>query len=207
MSYSKSTLDNGVTPVLYADTGFPTLPAVPRIDPTISNGLSTAWWKTSPSRLPETYDFSLSIQRRLTGSIVLETSYNGTMGVHLASNLYDPNQLPYSYIAEVRPCSAEQRHRLGGGKSGRDSRGLSPTSTVIMAAARPESPWLSVCAPIRCIAHRCWSIKRRAGGTLHLSLLEYADQQAILGRPQPAGLVRVVQADWQCRCKSGEPSH
>jgi hypothetical protein len=100
ISYSKSTLDNGVTPALLADTGFPTLPTVPRIDPTISNGLSTAWWKTSPSRLPETYDFSLSIQQRLTGSIVLESSYNGTMGVHLASNLYDPNQLPYSYIAK-----------------------------------------------------------------------------------------------------------
>jgi hypothetical protein len=96
--YSPSSTDNGITPAFYADSGIPAFTPPPYINPSVSNGNFTTYWITTTSRLPESYDFTLSMQHRLSGSIVLETAYNATNGAHLISALSNPNQLPYSYI-------------------------------------------------------------------------------------------------------------
>ncbi len=42
------------------------------------------------------YDWTLSIQRQLSSSLVFETSYNATIGAHLVAGLLRMNQVPFS---------------------------------------------------------------------------------------------------------------
>jgi len=90
-----SSLDNGVTPVFHADTGFPSYPKPPQIDPSYANGLSIPYWEDTPVRLPENYQWTFSIQRQLSAATVFEVSYNATIGAHLLSYNKNPNQVPF----------------------------------------------------------------------------------------------------------------
>jgi len=96
--FTPATLDQDITPAFKADEGFPYYPKPPIIDPSFSNGNYTSWFMNNVTRLPENYDFSLSIQRQLTSTLALETAYNATMGVHLAGGQMNIGQLPFSYI-------------------------------------------------------------------------------------------------------------
>jgi hypothetical protein len=49
-------------------------------------------------RLPENYQWTVSFQRQLASSLVLETSYNATIGAHLVAGLKRYNQLPFSQL-------------------------------------------------------------------------------------------------------------
>ncbi|MCI0388772.1 MAG: carboxypeptidase regulatory-like domain-containing protein [Acidobacteria bacterium] len=86
----------GITPAFRLDTGLPPFPAPPSIDPSFSNGNNTAWWNNSVTRMPENYNWTLSVQRELPGGFVLETSYNATIGAHLTSFKLRFNSLPFS---------------------------------------------------------------------------------------------------------------
>ncbi len=96
--FSASSLDNGVTPIFLIDQGLPPYVKPPVIDPTFSNGASPAYWDGEAVRLPENYQWTLSAQRQLTNSLVLEASYNATIGAHLVSGLKRYNQLPFSAL-------------------------------------------------------------------------------------------------------------
>lgn len=95
--FSATSLD-GVTPIFLYDQGLPPYVKPPVIDPTFSNGASPAFWDGEAVRLPENYQWTLSVQRQLTPSLVVETSYNATIGAHLVAGLKRYNQLPFSAL-------------------------------------------------------------------------------------------------------------
>jgi hypothetical protein len=94
--FSPTSTDTGITPAFRNDTGLPPFPAPPSIDPAFSNGNNTAYWNDEAVRLPESYDWTLSIQRQLSSSLIFETSYNATIGAHLVSGILRMNQVPFS---------------------------------------------------------------------------------------------------------------
>jgi hypothetical protein len=94
--FRPSSLDNGVTPAFLIDEGLPPYVRPPVIDPSFSNGNNTAYWDGEAVRLPETYQWTLSFQRQLSSTMVLETGYNATVGSHLVAGLKRMNQLPFS---------------------------------------------------------------------------------------------------------------
>ncbi|MCL5744101.1 MAG: TonB-dependent receptor, partial [Acidobacteria bacterium] len=96
--FSSSSLDNGITPIFLIDEGLPPYTKPPVIDPSFSNGASPAFWDGEAVRLPENYQWTLSIQRQLTSSLVLEASYDATSGAHLVAGLKRYNQLPFSLL-------------------------------------------------------------------------------------------------------------
>jgi hypothetical protein len=96
--FSASSLDNGITPIFRYDEGLPPYIRPPVIDPTFSNGASPAFWDGEAVRLPENYQWTLSVQRQLSNTLVLETSYNATIGAHLVAGLKRYNQLPFSLL-------------------------------------------------------------------------------------------------------------
>jgi hypothetical protein len=96
--FSASSLDNGVTPIFLYDQGLPPYTRPPVIDPSFSNGASPAYWDGEAVRLPENYQWTFSIQRQLTGSMVFEANYHATIGAHLVAGLKRYNQLPFSLL-------------------------------------------------------------------------------------------------------------
>ncbi len=94
--FRPTSLDNGVTPSFLFDQGLPPYTRPPVVDPSFSNGNNTAYWDNEAVRLPENYQWTLSIQRQLSNTMVLETSYNATIGAHLVAGLKRYNQLPFS---------------------------------------------------------------------------------------------------------------
>ncbi|MEZ5354687.1 MAG: TonB-dependent receptor [Bryobacteraceae bacterium] len=94
--FRPASLDNGVTSAFNVDQGLPPYTKPPVIDPSFSNGNNTAYWDNEAVRLPETYQWTLSVQKQLGGSTVFETSYNATIGAHLVAGLKRINQLPFS---------------------------------------------------------------------------------------------------------------
>ncbi len=106
--FGVSSQDTGVTPIFKLDNGFIVngqniVPQPPSTDPGfgVRPGVAPGvpWWQGSEAvRLPESYDWTLSIQRQVTKNMVIETSYNATIGAHLVSNLLNYQQLPWDYI-------------------------------------------------------------------------------------------------------------
>ncbi|MBL8208941.1 MAG: carboxypeptidase regulatory-like domain-containing protein, partial [Blastocatellia bacterium] len=54
------------------------------------------------SRLPENWNWTLSLQRELPGKFLVEASYNASIGVHLMAGLLNYNQLPSQYIYDPK---------------------------------------------------------------------------------------------------------
>lgn len=94
--FRPTSTDGGITPAFRLDTGLPPFPQPPSVNPAFSNGNNTAYWNDEAVRLPESYDWTLSIQRQLSSSLIFETSYNATIGAHLVSGLLRMNQVPFS---------------------------------------------------------------------------------------------------------------
>jgi hypothetical protein len=93
---SPASIDNGITPAFHVDRGFPLYPPPPQIDPSYANGLSIPFWDDTPVRLPENYQWTFSLQRQISGSMIFEASYNATIGAHLLAYLKNTNQVPFS---------------------------------------------------------------------------------------------------------------
>jgi len=96
--FSASSLDNGVTPIFLYDQGLPPYTKPPVIDPSFSNGASPAYWDGEAVRLPENYQWTLSVQRQFSSSTVVEANYHATIGSHLVAGLKRYNQLPFSLM-------------------------------------------------------------------------------------------------------------
>jgi hypothetical protein len=90
---------NTVNPSWILDNGFPPWVAPPFINPSFSNGDSMPWFQGSEAaRPPAMNNFTFSIQRQLSSSMVLEASYNGVLGSRLQSQLLAYNQVNPSYL-------------------------------------------------------------------------------------------------------------
>lgn len=98
LNVTRSSTDNGVTPLFLYDEGlFPYTPP-PSTDPAFANNQSPAYWDNEAVRLPENYQWTFSIQRQLGRSMVLESAYNATIGAHLVAGLKRINQVPFSAL-------------------------------------------------------------------------------------------------------------
>ncbi|MCW5979997.1 MAG: TonB-dependent receptor [Bryobacteraceae bacterium] len=98
--FRPTSLDEGVTPSFLVDQGLPPYTPPPSIDPSFSNGNNTAYWDNEAVRLPVNYQWTFSLQRQVSNSIVVEAAYQATMGAHLMTGLKRPNQLPFSVLQQ-----------------------------------------------------------------------------------------------------------
>ena len=120
-----STQDNGVTPAFLLSGSFPAFPQPPFINPSGSNGLSIPWFQNEEAaRMPEYNSWNFSIQRQLTGSMVLDLSYNGQAGSHLQSALLNINQVDPRYLQTLGPAVLNSNINSRCGVGCRDSEAL-----------------------------------------------------------------------------------
>jgi Carboxypeptidase regulatory-like domain len=89
----------GVLPTYTLDNGMPPWTAPPFINPSVSNGAGVAWFQgNETTKLPAYDNFTFSLQRQLTNSMVAEIGYNGVAGEHLQTELLQYNQLNPSFL-------------------------------------------------------------------------------------------------------------
>jgi hypothetical protein len=99
LTQSFNSSNSGLKPAFLLDQGMPPYTVPPFINPSVSNGANVSWWQgRETTRLPENNNFNFSIQRQLSSSMILETSYNAVMGSHLQTQLLDYNQLDPRYL-------------------------------------------------------------------------------------------------------------
>jgi hypothetical protein len=84
----------GITPVMQLSQGMPPWNVPPFIDPTFGNNGSVDWWQgQEANRLPEMWNWNLSIQHQLKGKWLVDASYAAMVGTHLQSNLLNYDQI------------------------------------------------------------------------------------------------------------------
>ncbi len=85
----------GLQPTFRMDQGLPAYVLPPSLDPAFSNGLNVDYWQgQEATRAPESSFWTLTIQRQVSPSLVLEVGYNGSAGSHLQTGLLNFNQVP-----------------------------------------------------------------------------------------------------------------
>ena len=100
-----STQDNGVTPAFLLSGSFPAFPQPPFINPSGSNGLAIPWFQNEEAaRMPEYNSWNFSIQRQLTGSMVLDVSYNGQAGQPSAERAVEHQSGGPRYLQTLGPA-------------------------------------------------------------------------------------------------------
>ncbi len=94
-----SNASQGIQPTFLLDQGLPDWPRPPFIDPSFANKDNIPWWQGKEATSPPVNDsMNFSIQRQLTSSLVLETSYNVLLGSHLQSGLLTYDQVNTKYL-------------------------------------------------------------------------------------------------------------
>ncbi len=98
--------NDGINTLFPLDEGFAGVNAAPQppsLNPSFSNNGGVDWWQYQEvSRLPENWNWTLSVQRELPGKFLVEASYNASIGVHLIAGLLNYNQLPSRYATDPR---------------------------------------------------------------------------------------------------------
>ncbi len=97
---------DGINTLFPLDTGFTGVNAAPQppsVNPAFGINGSVPWWQYQEvSRMPENWNYTLSVQRELPGKFLVEASYNASIGVHLIAGLLNVNQLPSRYITDPK---------------------------------------------------------------------------------------------------------
>ena len=92
---------NGIQPSYLVKNGLPAWSAPPFIDPGFANRDAMPWWQGSEATRPPAFvTWNLSIQRQLSSTMVMETSYNASLGSGLQSGLLAYNQLNPSLLTQ-----------------------------------------------------------------------------------------------------------
>lgn len=97
--YSFNTPNGNIDPAFLMDNGYPDWPKPPFLRPEGVNAANpqsndTRFWQASDAgRLPEYYNWSLSIQRAVGKNMVLDLGYNAQLGRHLPTNQISINQI------------------------------------------------------------------------------------------------------------------
>ncbi len=105
--YSVNSPD-GINRLFKLDEGFivngaNTVPQPPSTNPGFNTNADVPWWQGQEvSRLPENWNWTLSVQRELPGKFLVEASYNASIGVHLIAGLVNVNQLDSKYVYDPR---------------------------------------------------------------------------------------------------------
>ena len=85
---------NGINPNMILRDGFPSYPVPPFIDPSFANKDNMPWWQgNEATKLPTSDFFNLSVQRQLSSKMLVEASYNASLGSRLQSQLLNYNQV------------------------------------------------------------------------------------------------------------------
>lgn len=91
----------GVQPSYLAKNGLPAWSAPPFIEPGFANRDAMPWWQGSQATRPPAFiTWNLSIQRQLSPTMVMETSYNASLGDGLQSGLLNYNQVDPKYLTQ-----------------------------------------------------------------------------------------------------------
>ena len=109
-SPSWSSADNGVTSAFQWDSGFLPWQAPPFINPGFGAGFSVPWWGAGETgKLPSTASWNFAVSRVLPNKFVIDATYTGSKGTHLASDRVnimqiDPGTLTWARLpADRRP--------------------------------------------------------------------------------------------------------
>ena len=90
---------NGINPTWIFSQGPPPWTKPPFIDPSFANGGTAYWWQNNEATRPPAFsNINFSIQRQISPTLVLETSYNAALGSRLQSYLLNYNQVPSQYL-------------------------------------------------------------------------------------------------------------
>jgi len=92
---------NGISPSYLVKNGLPAWSAPPFIDPGFANRDAAPWWQGSEATRPPAFvTWNFSIQRQLSNTMVMETSYNANLGSGLQSGLLNYNQVNPSFLTQ-----------------------------------------------------------------------------------------------------------
>ncbi len=98
---SVASLDTGITPAYYWDSGVPA-PAVvlPTFDPTFANNRSVSNFdRPEDGRVPYMQEWNFTVQRQFGQNLSLQAGYVGSKGTRLSSQLLRPNQVDPKYLS------------------------------------------------------------------------------------------------------------
>lgn len=90
---------NGFDPAFSIDSGFPSFPKPPFLDPTLANGQSIEYLAATDSRPAMTQNWNLQVQRELASDLMLSVTYVGIHGQRLHSALRFLNDLNPKYLS------------------------------------------------------------------------------------------------------------
>jgi len=100
--YAFASNNQGVTPAFNWDTGLPPYPLPPQINPAFQNNQNVDFWNYKDAvRAPESFNWTLSIQRQISANTVIEADYNAVVGTHLQAGLLNMNQVPTSVYNQL----------------------------------------------------------------------------------------------------------
>ena len=100
--YAFSSTNQGITPAFYWDSGLPSYPLPPQINPSFSNNTNVDYWQgNNATRAPEIDFWTFSIERQLGTNTVFEADYNGNAGNHLQAGLVNVNQVPLAEVNQL----------------------------------------------------------------------------------------------------------
>jgi hypothetical protein len=109
--YAFSSPNQGITPAFNLDTGLPPYPLPPQINPAFQNNQNVDFWNyKDATRAPESFSWTLSVQRQISANTVIEADYNAVVGTHLQAGLLNMNQVPTAaynqLVAQYGPAQA-----------------------------------------------------------------------------------------------------
>lgn len=96
--------NQGITPAFQWDNGFPAWQAPPILDPGFNAGFSVPWYGAAETgRLPSTSSWNFAISQALANNFVLDLTYTGSKGTHLASDRVNIMQIDpkYAYLGDL----------------------------------------------------------------------------------------------------------
>ena len=103
-SPSWSSTDQGVTPAFQWDAGWPSWTPPPFIDPGFNTPTGVSWhFQNDLGTLPSNTTWNLALSRVLPEDFVVDVTYTGSKGTHLASDRVNYMQIPgqYAYLGSL----------------------------------------------------------------------------------------------------------
>lgn len=96
--------DQGITSAFNWNNGFPAWQAPPILNPGFNAGFSVPWYgRAEAGRIPSTDSWNLAISHALPSNLILDATYTGSKGTHLASDRVNVMQIDpkYAYLGSL----------------------------------------------------------------------------------------------------------
>ncbi len=160
----------GITPAFQMAQGMPAWPVPPFIDATFANNTDVYYWNgQEANRLPEYYNWDLTVQREIGRGFLVEVGYSAMVGAHLLANEIDFNRININKLpASVNIFTAAGRTLLGRQicECGRCKCGIHETVSRVPQQLLSQP----IAAPVPAVPrHQHWN-RRRPQRSLELSI-------------------------------------